>query len=373
VSRRIVLLTPGHSEPGGAQRRSSLLARGLAERGWEVRAVTRAGSMRRLRVSRTLRMTVVEVPGFGKRRLGGLLFLIVAFPLGLLWGARARAYVSLQLMSTSTVAAGCALLLRRPFLALSTTTAGLSEIDYLQSTRTWRARRWLLGRADYLLAQTEEARPPLMSLVQSQRVAVLPNPVDVPPQTPPLNGRPRALFAGRLSAEKNLFRLLDAWKPVAESNQNAHLSLLGVGGDFRSIESELRSRVADDPLLRRTVSLPGWAEDVAAEMAKSDVFVLASTSEGMSNALLEACALGRVVIASDIPSNRAVLGGDYPFLVSPDDTDGFTKALRAAFDDGGRDRQRVSALARERVAPLSAESVVRKLEGLIDGASRARS
>jgi glycosyltransferase involved in cell wall biosynthesis len=373
VSRRLVLLTPGHVEPGGAQRRSLLLARGLAAQGWDVRVVTRAGSMRRPRVARSERLTVVEVPGFGSRRLGAILFMLVALPLGLLWGVRASAYLSLQLMSTSTVAASCALVLRRPFIALATTTGGLSEIDYLRSTRTWRLRRWLLGRAAYLLAQTEEARGALTALVPGERIAVLPNPVEVPADAAALNGAPSATFAGRLSREKNLFTLLDAWHGVLEEIPDAQLTLLGVGGDFRSVEPELRERVASDPVLRESVALPGWIPDPGSVVGSSDVFVLPSTEEGMSNALLEACALGRVVVASNIPPNRAVLGGDYPYLIQPDDPPALQAALLDALDTGSANRERARLLARERVAPFSAASVVRNLEELIDAADSPRS
>jgi glycosyltransferase involved in cell wall biosynthesis len=373
VKGRLVLFTPGHLEPGGAQQRSRLLAAGLAASGWQVRAVTRAGSMNRPRIRRSEGITVVEVPGFGRRRLGGALFMVVALPLGLLWGARASAFLSLQLMSTSSIAATCGLVLRRPFLALATTTGKLSEIAYLRSTRTWPIRRRLLGRAAWLLAQTEDARTALSALVPKERVAVLPNPVEVPDEPPPLNGRPRVTFAGRLSAEKNLFRLLDAWQQVAAEIPDAELTLLGEGGDFRSVEAELRDRVASEPVLRKTVALPGWAEDPDAALARSDVFVLPSTEEGMSNALLEACALGRIVVASGIPPNRAVLGDDYPFLFPPTSTEHLANTLSAALDSDNDDRRRARELVWERIAPFSTAAVVGLLEDLIDATSRSHS
>ncbi len=46
--------------------------------------------------------------------------------------------------------------------------------------------------------------------------------------------------------------------------------------------------------------------------ANSSCFVLSSKSEGCSNALCEALALGMPVLASDIAGNRGLLGGDFP-------------------------------------------------------------
>jgi L-malate glycosyltransferase len=86
----------------------------------------------------------------------------------------------------------------------------------------------------------------------------------------------------------------------------------------------------------------------------ADVVLNASTSEGLSNAVLEAAAAGKPVLASDIPGNRwPVLGvnGDSPFglLFHAHDTESFfLQALRLMDDDALRDRLGVSG--RERAA-----------------------
>src|SRR3954453_20930000 len=76
--RRIVIFSVGIAEPGGAARRSRLIAEGLADRGWQVRVVTRAGTLSRFRLRRSNDLTILEVPGFGRRRAGAILFLICA-------------------------------------------------------------------------------------------------------------------------------------------------------------------------------------------------------------------------------------------------------------------------------------------------------
>ena len=183
--------------------RARIIAQNLAERGWDVKAVTRAGSLSHFQLDRSARLTVLEIPGFSRRRIGGALFLIVGVPAGIVWGRRASAFVSIRLTSPTTAAAVCALLLRRPFLALTTSSGGLSEVRYVTSTRSAPLRRWLLRRAAFLVAQTEFAAAELELLVGRGRIAVVPNPVkEVAP--PPLNRRPHAVYTGRLSAEKIL-------------------------------------------------------------------------------------------------------------------------------------------------------------------------
>ncbi|HWW67724.1 MAG TPA: glycosyltransferase family 4 protein [Solirubrobacterales bacterium] len=373
LSRRIVLFTPGHTEPGGAQRHSKLIAEGLWRAGWEVKAITRAGALSRPALRSAPGLTVVEVPGFGRRRLGALLFALAAIPLGLLWGRRARALVSVQLMSTTTAAALCGLILSRPFLALATTGGGgaLGEVEYLEGTRSAPLRLWLLRRAACLLAQTEAGVGELARVGRMERVAVLPNPVERPAAAPPLPGTSSALYAGRFAEEKDLPCLLRAWREVVRGRGVARLTLLGAGGAHRSVEAELREMLDADPALRESVRMPGWAPGVEGFLRATDVFVLPSRSEGMSNALLEACAWGRVVVASDIPSNRAVLGDGYPLLFPPGDAEALAECLARALDPLDPVRGVAAGLVRERTGEFSTEAVVGDLEELIDAANSA--
>jgi glycosyltransferase involved in cell wall biosynthesis len=372
AARRVVMFTAGMAEPGGAARRSRLIAYGLAARGWQVRGVTRAGTLRSFRLHRATNLLVLEVPGFGRRRTGGALFVLCALPLGLLWGMRASRFVAVQLLSQATVAAVCSLVLGRPYLALASTSGKrVSEVRYLvEETRLKTLRRRLLGRAAVLIAQTPAAAEELRAFAPSERIAVLPNPVAAV-DAPPLDGAPRAAYSGRFSEEKDLPRLLDAWRVVAEELPGATLTLVGEGGGFRSVEDALRRTVAADPVLARTVTFTGWVPDVGPYLRAADVYVFPSLDEGMSNALLEACAWGRVVVASDIAPNRAVVGDDYPLLFAAADTDGLVTALRRAFTDESARTDSLAAIER-RLGSFSPEAVIGRLERLLDAADSPR-
>jgi glycosyltransferase involved in cell wall biosynthesis len=369
VRKRLVLFSPGHTEPGGAAVRSRVLASTLARRGWEIRAVTRAGSLRGFRLERSPNLTVLEVPGFGRRRLGGALFMVIAAPVGIVWGTRASALIAIRLTSPATAAALCALILGRPFIALTTSSGGLSELRYVLSTRSRAIRRWLLGRAAFLVAQTSFAAAELEALVPRERIAVVPNPVaTVTPS--PLSGQPHAVYTGRLSAEKDLTRLLAAWRTIVQELPDARLTLVGAGGAHRSIERELKATVEADPLLQGAVTFTGWVADVGEHLRRADVYVFPSLEEGMSNALLEACAWKRIVVASDIPPNRAVLGSDFPLLFRAGDTADLVMALRRALMDDSL-RADVRRRVEERVRELSIDAVVKRFEELIDAARGA--
>ncbi len=318
------------------------------------------------RTTRHPNLVVVEIPGFRSQALGAVTFLTAGVVAGAVWGRRAAALLAVQLVSPTTAAGICSQLVRRPYIAFTSTSGQLSEAAYLINARFSRVRRKLLRQAAFVAAQTPAAAEELKRIVDPERVAVIPNPVKSVVAAP-LTGDARAIYTGRLSEEKDLLRLLDAWRVVAEPRADAVLTLAGDGGRYRSVESDLRERVGQDPVLGRSVVFTGWVSDVGPLLAGSDVYVFPSLTEGMSNALLEACAWGRVVVASDIPSNRAVLGEDYPLLFPAGDTEGLVAALSGALGD---DHVRADAVDRvlRRANGFSLDVVVDEVEALIERA-----
>jgi glycosyltransferase involved in cell wall biosynthesis len=225
----------------------------------------------------------------------------------------------------------------------------------------------LLRRASFVVAQNAASASELSGVLAPQRIVVLPTPVEQV-QAPPLHRRPHAVFVGRFSKDKDLLHLLEAWLAVVALRPEARLTLVGDGGEHQSVEAELRRLVTHLEPLARTVTFTGWVEDVTPYLASSDVFVFPSLTEGMSNALLEACAWGRVVVASDIPANRAVLADDHPLIFPAGDVDALSKKLLLAFDD-----HRIAEDTRHRALTgasiFSIENVVKRLENLLKQAN----
>jgi glycosyltransferase involved in cell wall biosynthesis len=364
-------MLPGLGERGGVANRSALLVTGLTLRGWDVRGVARAGTATRLHVARGDGYLVFEVPGFKWGRVGAVPYLAAAVPLGLFWARRAEVVLAIQPSSQATAGAIAATLWRRPLLISLTISGQLSEMSLFEGRFQGAIRRRLLGRAIFL-AQTDFAAKEVAATLPGVRVMVLPNPVECMADPPQLRGTLRAMYAGRFSSQKRLDVLLDAWRSVTEHEPSARLSLVGEGGSYGSVEHELEARVRADERLAATVEISGWASDMQPWWASHDVFVLASDSEGMSNSLLEACAQGRVVVASAIPQNVAVLGPDYPLLFTPGDAAKLAEALIAALTDGP-----LRELARKSVLSVAQEHsldrVLDQLEDIIDAvANRSR-
>ena len=110
-------------------------------------------------------------------------------------------------------------------------------------------------------------------------------------------------FVGRLTPQKDPDLLLGAWAMGRWSK--AHLVLIGDG----PLRSRLEASVSSGPR-KGQVTFTGAIADVARYLKAADLLVLPSRAEGMSNVILEAMACGLPVVATDVPGNREMLGGE---------------------------------------------------------------
>lgn len=164
---------------------------------------------------------------------------------------------------------------------------------------------------------------------------------------------------GRLVEEKNYPVVLDAFARVAEKAPRAHLVIAGDGPE----RERLLGRVAALELTR-CAHVVGWVPraGVARALAAFDVFVLASSIEGFSVALVEAMLAGLPVVATAVAGNpEAVTDGETGILVPVGDPEALAAAILRYFDDPDRARemaQRGRAAATHR---FTAEHYAREL------------
>jgi len=132
-------------------------------------------------------------------------------------------------------------------------------------------------------------------------------------------------FAGRLHPQKGVDVLLRAVHKAYQvwPEMSWRLQVLG--------EGELRGRLeilAHDLGIAKSVDFYGQVDNVEDYLVSSDIFVLPSRAEGISNALLEAMACGLPCVATRIDGNRHVLtDGHNGLLVPPGDADKLAQAI----------------------------------------------
>jgi glycosyltransferase involved in cell wall biosynthesis len=153
------------------------------------------------------------------------------------------------------------------------------------------------------------------------------------PQVTP-HERPTVVFAGRVTASKGVFDLLDAALEVARDVEG--LRLLFVGRDENGCAERLVARAAEArcPELVEVLG-PRGNDDLPAVLQQADVFAAPSHHEGGPGFVyLEAMACGLPVIAcSGSGIDEIVQSGRTGVLVPPRDPDALAVALRRLLAD----------------------------------------
>lgn len=163
--------------------------------------------------------------------------------------------------------------------------------------------------------------------------------------------------ACRFSPPKDLETLLRAFR-IVRDNRPAKLLLIGEGELRAQIES-----LIDDLELKDDVLLPGFMANPFPYVAKADIFVLSSLTEGFGNVIVEAMALGVPVVASDCPTGPAEIieHGVNGYLVPLKDHQTMASQLLALLSDESL-RSRIAVAGKERSHAFSIEKMTADYE-----------
>jgi glycosyltransferase involved in cell wall biosynthesis len=133
----------------------------------------------------------------------------------------------------------------------------------------------------------------------------------------------------RLEPEKGHPTLLEAWPAVLRSVPDAYLLIVGEGSRRDALEA-----LARDLHIAHRVVFTGRRDDVPAVTAALDVAVLPSYREAQGLSILEALALSRPVVASDVGGIPEVItDGVTGLLVPPHDADALAAAITRLLRD----------------------------------------
>jgi len=215
----------------------------------------------------------------------------------------------------------------------------------------------------------------LRAIAPAARIIAIPNAVRPAQRTDQsVLGEPvHVVFLGRIGDHKGTFTLLDAWAELVHDPHfgchPAKIAMLTIAGDG---EVERARRRIRELQLEDSVEVREWLSegDVDKLLGRSQVLVLPSRHEGQPMAVLEAMARGLCVIATGVGGLTEMIGGGCGVIISPDDTDNLTDALRLVIRNHEL-RARYGAAAYARVTNQFDTSIVsRRLEALYCEVSR---
>jgi glycosyltransferase involved in cell wall biosynthesis len=145
-------------------------------------------------------------------------------------------------------------------------------------------------------------------------------------------GLPCVLFVGRLLEEKGIREFVEAARLTQQQGITARFVACGAPdlGNPSSIDPGSLDRWRREGL----VEFPGHVDGIEPQMRQADVVVLPSYREGTPRVLIEAAAMGKPVIASDVPGCREVVThGQNGLLVPPRDSAALADALQRVLAD----------------------------------------
>jgi glycosyltransferase involved in cell wall biosynthesis len=214
--------------------------------------------------------------------------------------------------------------------------------DHLQRARA----RYVLTRADLVVADAENLGAAARALgARPDRLRVVPWGIDLTQ----FRARPEPRAPGLLLSTRmhepvyGMDTLIDAAAAVLAARPEARLVVVGDGSLRAQLEQQASRRL---PAGRFTFTGRVTPDQMAAWLARSEVFVSASYSDSTSVSLLEAMASGAVPVVSDIAGNREwVSEGDGARLFPPGDAAALARAIESTLADPG---WRESARARNR-------------------------
>jgi len=159
------------------------------------------------------------------------------------------------------------------------------------------------------------------NFLPQEKTIVLPNGIEKQSIATPLpKKKPHTfLFLGRLSKNKRVDRLIDAFAEYSQTNMKA--KLLIAGQDWEGIQHELEARARQKGGDGKILFLGSVSDDQRLSLLKeSSVFVSASEYEGFGISAIEAMANGCMVCLNTIPSFSSFITKERGFLVDYADT-----------------------------------------------------
>ncbi len=228
----------------------------------------------------------------------------------------------------------------------------LTEDGFLESL-AWKYMQWFYGQLDTIFVNSEQYRQSWIDRgIDPAKLKILPRGLDTALFSPARSERDfwkqfgsdgagvRLLFVGRVSKEKDLDILVQAFHNLRQENLPVQLSIVG-HGPYSAALAEMMPEACYTGYLSGT--------DLARAYASSDIFVFPSTTDTFGNVIIEAQSAGLPVVVSNVGGPQELVSDGVTGLITrARDIGDFTAAIRRLVEDEPL-RKEMSAAARRSV------------------------
>ncbi|BFL47589.1 glycosyltransferase family 4 protein [Lactonifactor longoviformis] len=202
---------------------------------------------------------------------------------------------------------------------------------FRKNTAEWKLLKKALKLASKTIAIDSETKKVLEEEVGYGQVSLVANPFVTKNTEKYLNVKPSktVIFLGWCVKTKGIEELLSAWIHIEQRYPGWTLKLVG------PYDSSYKEAL-EQKYVSKNIVFVGEKEheDALDILSKSEVFILPSYTEGFPNAVLEAMALGKPIIATEVGAIAEMLSNKSGIVIQPQDTKAVEAALTKVLDDG---------------------------------------
>lgn len=195
------------------------------------------------------------------------------------------------------------------------------------------------GRADAAVFQTYDAKNAYPENI-AEKGMVISNPIkpDLPKAYHGERNKNITTFC-RISKQKNLPLLLEAFNLFHKEHPDYILRIIGdsLNEEGEAVKKELDVYIKENKL-ENSVLFEPFKKNVHEEIIKDAMYVNSSDYEGISNAMLEAMAIGMPSVCTDCPIGGAratIKDGENGLLVPVNDAEALYKAMKRIIEEDG--------------------------------------
>lgn len=183
---------------------------------------------------------------------------------------------------------------------------------YLNSFFRKKLLFFVLKNSSAIICLNNNIKNRILQIYNKANVVVIPNGVEINYKKRDIF-QPNLLFVGRLIERKNIFKVIKIIRN--ESLLNIKLTIVGDGPQYLKIKNYILKYKLKNISLIGSVNF----DSTKSFYNKNDYFILPSSSEGLSNSLLESMASGLIPIVSNISANTNLVKNNFNGFVFKND------------------------------------------------------
>lgn len=248
-------------------------------------------------------------------------------------------------------------------------TTVLARHGMLLCTNKWKHKSTLTKLANGIITNSNSIKKAYAHYgwFSDDFVKVLYNGITIPDDVHPYDfsgrfpGKKIIYSAGRISEKKGVTYLIEAAAILKKTRDDL---LFAISGEGR-LEADLKKQVADAGMEDSFIFM-GFVTSIYPYLKGCDLFVLASLFEGMPNVVMEAMAMKKPVIATDVNGNRELMvEGQTGIIIPPKNPIALATAIGSIIDNPGKLEQFGNAGYERVMREFAMAEMIKKLEGYL--------